>query len=150
MAYCTPANLRQWLPRAVLNQVTNDQLLQACDDASSEADSYMRGRYTLPLVAWGPDVTKFTAWIACYNVVQLIGFNARAGSDDNIVHRYYQAVGWPDKPGTGWFPGIQRQAIQPDVTPTVDPVNSPITGLPQVRTSTARGWQRTANGKPVI
>ncbi len=151
MPYCTPTNLAQYLPAAVLSLTTNAQQLQACADASQEADSYMRGRYSLPLLAWGNDVTRYTSWIACYLLAQLIGFSPQAGSDKLIVERYYQAVGWPDRAGTGWFPGIQRQAIHPDVTPSVNPLNDPVTGLPQVRTSQQRGWQQfNGRGKPVI
>jgi phage gp36-like protein len=150
MAYCTPANLAQYLPAAVLSLTTNAQQLQACDDASEEADSYMRGRYTLPLLAWGTDVTRYTSWIACYLLCQLIGFAPQAGSDRLIVERYYQAVGWPDRAGTGWFPGIQRQAIHPDVTPTIAVGADAVHDLPQVRTAPQRGWQQTVNGKPVI
>lgn len=151
MDYCTPANLAQYLPASVLNLATNAQQLQACTDASEEADSYLRGRYSLPMLAVGSDVTRYTSWIACYLLCQLIGFAPQTGSDKLIVERYYQAVGWPDRAGTGWFPGVQRQAIHPDVTPTINPQDDPITGLPQVQTSQQRGWQQTGrNGKPVV
>ncbi len=150
MAYCSPANLAQYLPVAVLNLATQAQQLQACEDASQEADSYMRGRYSLPLLAWGNDVTRYTSWIACYLLASMIGFAPQAGADKLIVERYYQAVGWPDRAGTGWFPGIQRQAIHPDVTPSVASAGDATYGLPQVRTSLPRGWQQKRNGKPVI
>lgn len=150
MAYCTPADLAQYLPQSVLSLTTTEQQTQACDDASIEADSYMRGRYTLPLLDWGSDVTRYTSWIAVYLLCQLIGFAPQAGSDRLIVERYYQAVGWPDRPGTGWFPGIQRQAIHPDVTPSVPIGSDAVHDLPQVRTSPTRGWQQTVNGKPVV
>lgn len=150
MAYCTPTNLAQYLPAAVLSLTTNAQQLQACDDASEEADSYLRGRYALPLLAWGSDVTRYTSWIACYLLAQLIGFAPQAGSDKLIVERYYQAVGWPDRAGTGWFPGIQRQAIHPDVTPSVPVTQDAGHDLPQVRTQEQRGWQQTRNGRPVV
>jgi hypothetical protein len=138
------------MPAAVLSLTTNGQQLQACADATQEAYSYMRGRYTVPLLDWGSDVRRYTAWIACYLLSQLIGFAPQAGSDRLIVERYYMAVGWPDRAGTGWFPGVQRQAIHPDVTPSVDPVNDPVAGLPQVRTEPIRGWQQTIGGKPVV
>lgn len=150
MSYCDPADLTQYLPESVLTLVTPTQLQQACDDASQEADSYMRGRYSLPLLAWGNDVRRYTAWIAVYLVCQLIGFAPQAGSDQLIVQRYYQAVGWPDRPGTGWFPGIQRQAIHPDVTPSVPTPGDPTHDLPQVRTSGPRGWIQTRNGRQVV
>lgn len=148
--YCVRTDLAQYLPAAVLSLVTDGQLDQACIDATQEADSYIRGRFQLPLLSWGNDVRKYTAWIACYLVAQLIGFAPQAGSDRLIVERYYSAVGWPDRAGTGWFPGIQRQSIHPDVTPSINPVDDPITGLPQVRTEPQRGWQQTSRGRPVV
>lgn len=148
--YCIPTDLSQYLPEAVLSQVDAGVQLQACLDATEEADSYIRGRYALPLIEWGADVRRYTASIACYLICTRIGFAPQAGSDRLIVERYYQAVGWPDRPGTGWFPGVQRQAIHPDVTPTIDPTQDPVTGLPQVRTSPRRGWEQTRNGKPVV
>ena len=150
MAYCTPSDLAQYLPSAVLDLTTNAQQTQACDDASTEADSYLRGRYQLPLLDWGSDVTRYTAWIACYLLAQLIGFAPQSGSDQLIRERYYQAVGWPDRAGTGWFPGIQRQAIHPDVTPSLASPGNATYDLPQVTTASPRGWQQTSNGKPVI
>lgn len=150
MSYCDPSDLAQYLPQAVINLTSPTQQQQACDDASEEADSYMRGRYSLPLLAWGSDVRRYTAWIACYLLSQLIGFSPQAGSDRLIIERYYQAVGWPDRGGSGWFPGIQRQAIHPDVTPSVPVTQDPTHDLPQVRTSQQRGWAQTCNGKPVV
>ena len=150
MSYCTPTNLAQYLPAAVLSLSSAGQQQQACDDASQEADSYLRGRYQLPLAAWGNDITRYTSWIACYLLAQLVGFAPQAGSDKLIVERYYQAVGWPDRAGTGWFPGIQRQAIHPDVTPALASPGNPVYDLPQVNTSQMRGWQQSRNGKPVV
>jgi phage gp36-like protein len=149
VAYCTTTDLAQYLPQSVLGLATLAQQQQACDDASQEADSYLRGRYQLPLLAWGKDVTRYTAWIACYLLAQLIGFAPQAGADRLIVERYYQAVGWPDRAGTGWFPGIQRQAIHPDVTPSLASPGNATYDLPQVRSAPMRGWSQTRNGKPV-
>lgn len=152
MPYCTPTNLQQYLPAAVLNLVTNDQLTQACEDASAEADSFLRGRYQLPLLAWGSDITRYTSWIACYLVADLIGFAPQAGSDKLIKERYYDAVGWPgpDGLGTGYFPRIQRQAIHPDVTPSIASPGNATYDLPQVHTSPQRGWLQIRNGKAVV
>lgn len=149
--YCVRADLAVYLPDSVLSLTTTDIQDQACLDATQEADSYLRGRYELPLLDWGNDVRRYTAWIACYLVAQRIGFAPQAGADKLIVERYYQAVGWPDRAGTGWFPGIQRQAIHPDVTPTVASPGNATYDLPQVRTAQVRGWQQTnSGGKPVV
>jgi hypothetical protein len=149
--YCDPTDLPKYLPQTALDTTTPAAQLQACIDASELADSYMRGRYTLPLLAWGADVRMHTAWIACYLLMSGRGYNAGAGADQNMLRRYHASVGDPMVPGSGWFPGIQRQAIHPDVTPTVSPVNDPITGQPQVFTSPQRGWQSVnSRGVPSV
>jgi uncharacterized protein DUF1320 len=140
--YVTPAQLPSYLPAATLNLATAAQQLQACNDATEEADAYIRGRYTLPLLAWGNDLVRYTAYIAVYLLMSgPIGWAPQAGADENIRTNYYRAVGWPDRPGTGFFPGIQRQAIQPDVTPSVAIGQDPIHDLPQVSSLPMRRWQ---------
>ncbi len=149
--YCVRSDLSNYLPPATLDLVDTAIQDQACIDATQEADSYIRGRFALPLLSWGADVRRYTAWIACYLISQRIGFAPQAGSDRLIVERYYQAVGWPDRAGTGWFPGIQRQAIHPDVTPSLPQPGDPIHDLPQVRSAPLRGWQQyNTRGKPVV
>lgn len=149
--YVTAAQLAQYLPAATLALATGAQQAQACLDATEEADSYIRGRFQLPLLAWGNDLTRYTAYIAIYLLLTgPIGIAPQAGADANITTNYYRAVGWPDRPGTGWFPGIQRQAIQPDVTPTVPAGADPVHDMPQVTTDPQRGWQQFRNGKPVV
>jgi hypothetical protein len=148
--YCVRGDLAQYLPPAVLSLVVDTVLDQACLDATEELDSYFRGRYSLPLLSWGNDVRRYTAWIACYLVAQRIGFAPQAGSDRLLVERYYMAVGWPDRAGTGWGPGVQRQSIHPDVVPSVPIGQDAIHDLPQVQSQQMRGWQQTRGGKPVV
>lgn len=150
--YVSVAQLGQYLPVATLNLATPQQQQQACLDASEEADAYMRGRYQLPLQAWGNDVTRYTAYIAIYLLAMgPIGMAPQAGSDANITTNYYRAVGWPDRPGTGWFVGVQRQAIHPDVTPSIAPGQDPVHDAPQVSSQPQRGWpQFNRFGRPVV
>jgi hypothetical protein len=148
--------LGQYLPQSVLNLATVGQQQQACLDATEIADSYIRGRYQLPLLAWGNDVTRYTAAIAIYLLLDgPIGWAAMAGSDRNIRANYARAVGGPDpdNPGyvhPGWFPGIQRQNIQPDVTPSSTPGADPLHDAPQVASDPPRGWQQFRCGRPVV
>jgi hypothetical protein len=149
--YADPSDLPKYLPQTALDTTTSAAQLQSCIDASEIADSYLRGRYTLPLLAWGADVRMYTAWVACYLLMAGRGFNAAAGSDRLIVERYYMALGNPSAPGTGWFPGIQRQAIHPDVTPSLATGQDPVHDQPQVSTQPVRGWQQfNRRGRPVV
>jgi hypothetical protein len=139
--YVTQPELSQYLPAATLSLATLAQQQQACLDATEEADSYLRGRYALPLSAWGNDLVRYTAYIAVYLLLTgPIGLAPQAGADANVTTNYYRAVGWPDRPGTGWFVGIQRQAIHPDVTPAVAQPGDAVHDVPQVFTSQQRGW----------
>jgi hypothetical protein len=150
--YVERTDLAQYLPSQVLNLATTAQQDQACLDATEEADSYIRGRYTLPLLDWGNDLRRYTAYIAIYLLMSgPIGWGATGGNpDQNITTNYYRAVGWPDRPGTGWFPGVQRQSIQPDVTPTIPVGQDAIHDAPQVSCEPRRGWQQVRRGKSVI
>jgi hypothetical protein len=150
--YVDTADLPQYLPLQVLNLATTAQQHQACLDATEEADSYIRGRYTLPLLSWGTDLKRYTAYIAIFLLMSgPIGWAATNGSpDQNITTNYYRAVGWPDRPGTGWFPGIQRQNIQPDVTPSLPVGQDAVHDAPQVSSLPLRGWNQVRRGKSVI
>lgn len=140
--YVLYTELAQYGNATMLNLATVPQQQQACLDATGELDSYFRGRYALPLLAWGTDVKKFTAYIAIKNIAELVGYAPQASSDSNIRSQYYQVVGWPDRPGTGWGPGVQRQAIHPDVTPSVAQPGDAVHDVPQVFTSQQRGWNQ--------
>jgi hypothetical protein len=148
----TPAQLLSYLPAATLNLATMAQQTQACADATEEADSYLRGRYAMPLLAFGSDVTRHTAYIAIYQLMYgPVGLAPQAGADETITKNYYTAVGWPDRNGTGWFPRVQRQEIQPDVTPSVPVGADPGHDIPQVMSQPMRGWsQINARGRPCI
>jgi hypothetical protein len=136
--YVQTSELTNYVAAAWLSTTTAAQQLQACTDASERADSYLRGRYQLPLTQFGTDLKTMTAYIAVYLLGQMRGFNPAAGADQNIVARYYEAVGHPQIPGSGWFPAVQRQAIHPDVTGSASA--APNYQLPQVATSVPRGW----------
>jgi hypothetical protein len=140
--YVTQSQLASFWPAASFVGVTVPEQTQACIDATSEADSYLLGRYQMPLLAWGADLTMRTAHIAIYRLLSTRGFSAQGGADQQLVLRYYEAVGNPTIPGhLGWFQKVQRQAIHPDITATVPSDQSPTFNLPQVLTGVQRGWQ---------
>ena len=141
-----PGYLAQYILEQVLGLATAAQWQQACLDATELADSHIRGRYTLPVVAVGNDVMSRTAAIVYYLVMdRIIGFAAMAGSDRNVRRGYAEAMGGPDpdNPGfihPGWFPGIQTQRIHPDITVSPPEPGDPIHDIPQVLTTPPRGW----------
>ena len=142
--YCQPSDLTTYAINPIaLTGVSPGEQTGACIAASEKADSYMRGRYALPLLAWGQDIVIHTAYIAVYLLMTSRGYNPSAGADDLIRLRYEDAV--------HWFEGIQRQSVHPDVTPAVAQPGDPVHDLPQVITSPQRGWTQTGGrGWPVI
>ena len=142
--YCQPSDLTTIgiNPIAFVN-ITTPQQVAACVAASERADSYLRGRYALPLLSWGQDVVMMTAYIAVYLLMSARGYNPSSGADNTIRERYEDAI--------KWFEGIQRQAVHPDVTPAVAQPGDPVHDLPQVQSSPQRGWLTySCSGKPTV
>ena len=113
----------------------------ALNDASDIADSYLRGRYALPLLAWGTELTQAVCRIAAYNLLSVRGYNPAAAADVNIRDRYTDALDWLNK--------VQRQAVHPNVTPQPSQTpqyNQPfVTSFSVISTATGqkapqRGW----------
>ena len=153
--YVTPAQLPNYLPAATLALATSAQQLQACIDATNDADDYMNGRYQMPLLDWPSSVTDHTAYGAIFKLAMgPIGMAAQAGADKNISSNYVRAYGGSD-PYTGalirgFFPGIQAQAIHPAVTPSIAVGADPGHDAPQVSSQPKRGWQQLRRGRPVV
>lgn len=150
--YVTPAQLANYLPSATLALATLAQQMQACVDATNDADDYMNGRYQMPLLAWPSSVTDHTAYGAIFKLAMgPIGMAPQAGADANIRENYYRAFGWPDRGGSGYFPGIQAQRIHPAVTPSIAIGSDPGHDAPQVSSDQPRGWQQFGRGgRPVV
>lgn len=108
MAYATIADLLIYgMPSQAIGQLTTAQQQGAVDNASAMADSYLRGRYKLPLTSYGIELTEAVCKIAAYNLLQLRGYNPASGADVNIRIRYDDAIVWLNK--------VQRQAAHPDI-----------------------------------
>jgi hypothetical protein len=148
--YCDPSDLPLYIAASALQPISMPVQTQACIDASEEADSYMRSRVALPLLDWGTDIRRHTAYIAIYLLMAGRGYAPKAGADSLILVNYYKAVGHPERPGSGWFPGIQAQRITPDWTPSIPVGQDPGHDAPQVSSQPMRGWQQVRGGRPVV
>lgn len=108
MGYAVIADLTLYgTPASAIAGLSTEQKQAAIDNASTIVDSYLRGRYQLPLVSWGIEITEATIKIAAYNLLNIRGYNPAAGADVNIRQRYDDAISWLNK--------VQRQASHPDV-----------------------------------
>lgn len=147
MAYATVTDFYGRYPRTLFAGTTVDDtaVTAALAEASSIADSFMRGRYNLPItgsVAGGagvydPSIVVRVCHIAAYNLMTGRGWNPVPGSDETIRTAYNEAVGL----GTplGWFPQVQRQAIHPDVIESSP--DAPAHPFPSFTSGTPRGWR---------
>lgn len=130
------------MPATARGRLSDDELNGAIISASGTADSKIRGRYPLPLIAWGVELTKYVCWIAAYELLSgPRGYNPAAGADINLVDRYSRAIEWLDQ--------VQRQAAHPDITPSAPQVpqynqpfviSSSVVGLGTGATAARRGW----------
>ena len=138
--FVSPSDLPQYVNPYALQDVAPAILSQACNDANEAANSYMRGRFPVDAgaISYGTDVKRYTAYIAIYQALQARGMNPSAGADSSIETNYREAVGYPDRPGSGWWPAVSRGSITPNIVWTTPP--SPTYQLPQVYSSRPRGW----------
>jgi phage gp36-like protein len=141
VAYCTDGELTTYgAPATAFGTISLAIRDGAREAASRIVDSFLRGRYALPLIAWGTEITETTARIAAYNLLNVRGYNPAAGADTNIRDRYIGAI--------LWLKDVQRRAAHPDVTPaTADAqhqsprvLSSSVVGLGSGRVAANRGW----------
>lgn len=94
--------------------VPDAQKTAALVSASAVIDSYFRGRYALPLTAWGIEVRRCCVFLADYELLATRGFNPAAGADANVLDRYREMIGYDGR--EGWLQRVQRRAAHPDVS----------------------------------
>ncbi len=141
--YATPADLALYgLPAAALVGIDpTTQQQPALDAASAEADTYLRNKFTLPLIAPYPkDLVKYVCKIAAWELLAVRGFNPESGSDVAVRTGYKDAVNWLEKVSRG------------DITPAItDSAQSPVsTGGPFVLQPQVSDTLTDANGNPAL
>jgi len=142
MSYATEADLYTYgAPQQAFGQLLLATKLAALQSASEIVDTYLRGRYSLPLLAWDISVTEATSRIAAYNLLNIRGYNPASGSDVNLETRYNQAI--------DWLKLVQKQQAHPNVTPQPNNVpdwnqpvvlSSSVVNLGTGATARKRGW----------
>jgi phage gp36-like protein len=73
---------------------TSAQVQNAILDASGEADSYIKKRYTLPLLKWGNDLRSAVRRMARYYALGDRGFDPTKAADQAVVSQYRDAIAW--------------------------------------------------------
>jgi phage gp36-like protein len=129
--YATPTDLLQYVPEAVLTGISPDDRQAALDDASAEADTYLRAQYTLPLSEpYDRALVRHVCAIAVWALLCRRGFNPEQGSNKTFETNYDKAI--------GWLKSISRREVSIDEGSDASP--GVAKGGPRVHSSTARGW----------
>lgn len=96
--------------------------------ASSLAYSFLRSRYTLPLVTWGSDLKMAVAKIAALYVLTKRGFDPSSPADQAMVKGHDDAI--------AWLRDVAADRAAADVVDT-----APAARLaPRVISNVKRGW----------
>ena len=129
--YCFPSDVGKYaLNPVALSTIPPTAQTAACIAASELFDSFFRGRYPLPLLTWGTDVTMMASYVAAKLMLEQRGTRPMAGADDTTETNYDRAIAWAQ--------GVQRQTVHPDVTFAAQPQTY---ALPMVSSpNRLRGW----------
>lgn len=132
-AYCTVDELSDFgISEDAIGAIEAPKLDAAITGASGLIDSYLKGRFTLPLISWGSDLRRAAAIITVYDVIQTRGYNPNEDSeDDQLRLRYLDVIQW------------LRDIAAEKATPTVEdsaPGASQV-GAARFVSNDSRGWQ---------
>lgn len=113
--YATEAQFEQFgLPPAALDG-WGGTLLDHLNLASGKVDSYLRGRYKVPLP--GPtypgEIVEAVCAIAAFTIISSRGFDPSSGADQTVRERYLDQVG---RPGLkGWLQQLSEAKVNLDL-----------------------------------
>lgn len=96
------------VPQAAVTALSTAQQQAALDAANDEADSYLGGRFRLPLTAWGTSLKLHVCARAAYTMLVVRGYNPDDDADKEIFNRSEQA--------RKWFELIAKGEVTPVVT----------------------------------
>jgi phage gp36-like protein len=101
-------------PAKASESVARDVMASACLAATEEAMTYLKGRFTPPILSWGMDLTKHVAKMAGFDVMSHRGFQP-GGFDELIVKGRDDAI--------AYLKMVQKNDLQPPAIIDADPAN---------------------------
>lgn len=136
------------LPAAALDGFTGsvDEHLVA---ASNVVDSYLRGRYKVPLTLPAPqEIVNAVCIIASYTILNARGFDPHSGADANVRMRYEDLIGRAFQ--KGWLQQMAAGLVNLDITADATPGThdgAPIVASRAARLSSCGGCDDTRGGR---
>lgn len=119
------------IPAAALATVSTSKKAEQLAATTELASGILAGRYDLPIVAWGIDLSMAVAKIAAYELLSVRGFNPD-GEDTNVRKRCEDAMRWLADVASGKISPVGLVDSTPDEQDT---------GGIEVCTLAARGWR---------
>lgn len=119
------------IPAVALGTVTPSKRVEQLAATTEVASGILAGRYTLPIVGWGIDLSQACAKIAAYELLSVRGLNPD-GDDKNVRDRYDDAMKWLSDAAAGRISPVGLIDSTPE---EVDDGGAEIVTLP------ARGWR---------
>lgn len=130
--YATPDDVfRLTLPEKALRDVSESSVIDALIAASGDADNEFGRVFTLPLLAWGDELTRRVCDVAAFLLLKHRGFNPESGTDQVVVKAYDDAMAWFRRVGDG-------RSRPSGIIDSQEHTESG--GAPIVRSKPLRGW----------
>jgi phage gp36-like protein len=93
------------IPPAALAMISPDQKQAMLDSVSEKADGYLCKQFTLPLQAWGKDLTDAVVGMAAYQLIRNRGYQSHSGDNASFRAMYDDAE--------RWLIGVSKGQIKP-------------------------------------
>lgn len=141
MSYASTSDLTNMgLPAQALGKLTPTQVQAALDTTAAEIDSYLRGRYDVPLASPPAEIVQANAILAAAELLTIRGWNPENPGDAALMDRAAQK--------RGWLRDVQRGAAHPNIP---EPTTGALVGRPTLLSSSTvavgssstavnRGW----------
>lgn len=95
--------------------LTDDELEAGLEAACGHVDSYLSGRFTLPLAVHGQSITRAVCIVAAYDLLTGRGFNpANQGDDSSQLDKRYKSI-------EDWLEKVAKGEVTPVVTDSSAP-----------------------------
>jgi len=102
--YCTEAELIEGgLRGSAIDELTSRGISVASliERASARVDSFLRGRYSLPLASTPREVADVCIQLALWYALSALGWDPQTGPDQSAMMGYQEATSWLTKVSTG-------------------------------------------------